>query len=147
MKNSKQKKQQGFTLIELMIVVAVIGILSAIAIPAYQNYVKKTEAATGLSTARSLLTNVDMYIQEEGTFPSTLKDVGASDHMNPIGTLAVNPDASAATGTITFTYDQNLSSIENAEFTITKATTGWSCAFANNGATISTDELPKTCRP
>ncbi|MBO0237303.1 pilin, partial [Vibrio parahaemolyticus] len=69
MKNSKQKKQQGFTLIELMIVVAIIGVLSAIAIPAYQNYVKKSEAATGLATAKSLITNIDMHIQEVGAFP------------------------------------------------------------------------------
>ncbi len=148
MKPVKQKKQQGFTLIELMIVVAIIGVLSAIAIPAYQNYVKKTEAATGLSTARSLLTNIDMYIQEQGEFPQTadIGDIGASTTMNPLGTIALTRAASAANGTITFTYNQGRSSIESAVFTLTKATTGWSCGFAANTATISNDELPKTCR-
>ncbi|WP_375145761.1 pilin, partial [Vibrio parahaemolyticus] len=56
MKHSKQKKQQGFTLIELMIVVAIIGVLAAAAIPAYQNYVTRSEVTSGLATVKALIT-------------------------------------------------------------------------------------------
>lgn len=145
MKQNRNHQQQGFTLIELMIVVAIIGVLSAIAIPAYQNYVKKSEAATGLATARSLLTNIDMAIQDTGIFPNDLKMVGATSSMNPLGELALTRSASAGTGTLTFTF-KDKSTIKGAAFTLTKRYTGWECSFANNGATITQDELPKTCR-
>ncbi|NMS37687.1 pilin, partial [Vibrio parahaemolyticus] len=69
MKNSKQKKQQGFTLIELMIVVAVIGVLAAIAIPQYQKYVAKSEVASALATLTGVKTNVEAYAVENGAFP------------------------------------------------------------------------------
>ncbi|BBC39959.1 prepilin-type N-terminal cleavage/methylation domain-containing protein [Photobacterium damselae subsp. piscicida] len=50
------KGQKGFTLIELMIVVAIIGVLSAIAIPAYKDYVKKSQMASAMATMKSLIT-------------------------------------------------------------------------------------------
>ncbi|PWI34567.1 prepilin-type cleavage/methylation domain-containing protein [Vibrio albus] len=121
----RNKKQQGFSLIELMIVVAIIGVLSAIAIPAYQNYVKKSEASVGLSTARSLLTNIDMKIQETGAFPTTLAAVGATAGMNKLGTLSLT--GTDATGSVEFTFG-TASSINGKKVTITKSTTGWSCS-------------------
>lgn len=60
MKTNKQKKQQGFTLIELMIVVAIIGVLSAVAIPAYKDYVKKSEVASAVATMKSLITPAEL---------------------------------------------------------------------------------------
>ncbi|EAR55614.1 type IV pilin PilA [Photobacterium sp. SKA34] len=57
------KKQQGFTLIELMIVVAIIGVLSAVAIPAYKNYVSKSELASAMATLKSIRTPAELQIQ------------------------------------------------------------------------------------
>ena len=77
--NNKNKRtnQKGFTLIELMIVVAIIGVLSAVAIPAYKSYLAKSEAATAAGTLRALMTNIDMYQQENNSFPNNPNLVGA----------------------------------------------------------------------
>ena len=63
-----KKRQQGFTLIELMIVVAIIGILAAIAIPAYQDYTKKAQASEAFALLDGLKTSAGEYFHENGTF-------------------------------------------------------------------------------
>ena len=62
--------QKGFTLIELMIVVAIIGILAAIAIPAYQNYTIRSQVTEGLSLADGWKTGIAEFYAQNGTFPT-----------------------------------------------------------------------------
>jgi type IV pilus assembly protein PilA len=66
--------QQGFTLIELMIVVAIIGILAALAVPAYQDYTIRSKVSEAASLASAAKTAVDVYYSENGTLSTTMNN-------------------------------------------------------------------------
>jgi type IV pilus assembly protein PilA len=85
-----KKVQQGFTLIELMIVIAIIGILAAIAIPAYQNYTIRSQVTEGLSLADGWKTGISEYYAQHGSFPtcSTTVAAGAANCISITGATA-----------------------------------------------------------
>ena len=70
--------QKGFTLIELMIVIAIIGILAAIAIPAYQNYTIRAQVTEGLNLADGWKTSVSEFYAQNGTFPASVTNAAGS---------------------------------------------------------------------
>src|SRR6201986_3366543 len=84
--------QKGFTLIELMIVVAIIGILAAIAIPAYQDYTIRSQVTEGLNLASAVQTGVAESFANTGTFPADISFAG--------GTLA-SPPSGKYVGSVT----------------------------------------------
>ena len=71
----KKKHQQGFTLVELMIVVAIIGILASIAIPQYQTYTQRAEATTSIAGIRTAQLAIQEYYANTGKLPAKLTDL------------------------------------------------------------------------
>ncbi len=88
------KNAKGFTLIELMIVVAIIGILAAIALPAYQDYTGKAQASEAVSLAAAAKTEIASFYQSEGNYPgtATIPTAAALGVTGTYGTLAVTED-------------------------------------------------------
>lgn len=98
------KKITGFTLIELMVVIAIIGILASIALPSYQNYAKRAHALEGISLATMAKSAIWDYWSLNGAFPS---DSSAVSFPSTISSNSVN-SIKITKNTITITYNQKV---------------------------------------
>ncbi len=138
-----KKVQQGFTLIELMIVVAIIGILAAVAIPAYQDYTKRAHVTEGMGLAGSAKVGVAEFYSSEGTFPSANGSVGLGAAASITGN-AVTSVGVAANGVVTVTYNTKVTTAATVILVPTDA--GGAITWTCNTGTVIDKYLPSRCR-
>ncbi len=142
------KKQQGFTLIELMIVVAIIGILAAIAIPAYQDYTIRAQVSEGLNLAGGAKAAVTEYAQDRGSFPTTNAMAGLSADTDIKGKY-VSKVTVGTSGVVTVTYGNDAHTVistKSIDLTPTQnnGSVEWVCKTGSGG--IANKHLPAACR-
>ena len=141
-----ETSQEGFTLIELMIVVAVIGFLATVALPAYQDYTVRTKIAEIMVFADSARTNLSDYYMSSGVMPGSAAE--ANINMDPNQSQFVQLisfSTTATTATITYTVT-NLSVSGDLAMMGTSTTNGmqWDCGSA--ATTVAKRYLPRNCR-
>ena len=145
----KAQMQKGFTLIELMIVVAIIGILAAVAIPQYQNYIAKSQMTRVVGELSALKTAAETILMEGGV-PSTADELGFTESSllkKTNNEPTVSFDAQGK-GSIVGTLEGASSAVNTAKVTISRTVGGvWSCGITKpTGTTGWKDEFaPKGC--
>jgi len=143
------KKQQGFTLIELMIVVAIIGILAAIAIPAYQDYTIRAQVSEGLNLAGGAKAAISEYTMDSGAFPSDNTQAGLSGTPTDIsGKYVVSVTVTDGLIAVDFGNDAHTTLAGGGILELSPVTTVGSVVWAcrSQGTTIADKHLPAACR-
>ena len=142
MKTMTQQNQKGFTLIELMIVVAIIGILAAVALPAYQDYTIRAKMSEVLVQAGAHKNSVVEFYQSQNALPTTLNQAGVDDAS--IASSYITDLSMPANGTLQYVVDVDDKAKGNLSLapTIKNGSLTWVCS-----STVAAKYLPANCRP
>lgn len=146
--------QKGFTLIELMIVVAIIGILAAIAIPSYNDYIARTQVSEAMTLTSGTKTPLAEWYSDKGYWPTTLASVSGVSGGKYVSVVTISAGATNTTGIMRVTATMSStgvnSNIQSGTFSI--ATTdgeNWDCGGVGDaaaGTSIADQYLPGACK-
>jgi type IV pilus assembly protein PilA len=139
--------QKGFTLIELMIVVAIIGILAAVAIPAYQDYIARSQVSEAVSLIGAAKTPVAEYISDKGILPPTITDAVTTTSGKYTNDIALTGTVTNVTLTATMKTSGVNSGITGGTVAMVSPDSAktWSCT-AGATSPLSAKYLPGACR-
>jgi type IV pilus assembly protein PilA len=144
------KQQKGFTLIELMIVIAIIGILAAIAIPAYQDYIVRTKVSEGLNMAGAAKLAVAETYDSTGIMPTDNAAAGLPTSTDITGTYVTSIEVGVTTdGVVHILYNSSVGGNPTANLTtmvLTPSTSEGSMMWDCTG-TMANKYKPANCRP
>jgi len=135
----KQSVQKGFTLIELMIVIAIIGILASIALPAYQDYTAKAQASEAYVLMDGLKTSASEYFHENATFVGYALP-GTANLSGKYGDITLKAAGALALVTFLYTFDGGVNSGKTAELA-TADGADWDCT----GGDLADARKPSAC--
>ena len=141
------RNQSGFTLIELMIVIAIVGILAVVALPAYQDYTIRAKIAEPMAVLAEAKTNMTEYFVATGSLPEDAEEAGIETDINTdlVATLAV--DASGHL-TVTLTNDASLGDAagKSIKLELVSSSNGRLEYECKPGTGMATKYLPANCR-
>jgi type IV pilus assembly protein PilA len=141
--------QKGFTLIELMIVVAIIAILAAIAIPAYQDYLVRTQVSEGAVLTDGAKTAVSEFYSNTGKFPPTNVSAGLASAASIKGKYVTDVNVGTNAGQIIATFAATgaaNAAIQTKNFTLSAVTSAGAIAWTCKKSTVAAKYLPTSCR-
>jgi type IV pilus assembly protein PilA len=139
--------QKGFTLIELMIVVAIIAILAAIAIPAYQNYLIRTQVSEGAVLSGGAKVAESEFYSNTGHFPTKPESAGLPATATSTNGKYVESVTTNNTGLITAVFGKEANdAIKTKTFVLSPVTNSGSIAWSCTKSTVDPKYLPSSCR-
>jgi type IV pilus assembly protein PilA len=152
-----KRRQQGFTLIELMIVIAIIGILASIAIPAYQDYTIRSQVSEGAVLADGVKIAMAEFYSNRGFWPSTNASAGLESSKSISGKYVSTVDVGARSGEVVVTFGTvNVNRLVSGSLLVfsgaasrNSGSINWNCKGNSQGAldtNLPNKYLPSVCR-